>query len=647
MASSNHNKELAISFLKNFPPFNLLKADQLKAIAEFTHIKTFNPDEFIFTQGEAPGTNFYVLQKGSVELRRTLNEQTKLIDVCDEGDVFGVRAMIANQPYLTDAQAVESTTVFAIPCEKFKPILSENPDVALFFAAGFAAGQPVIRQSIQETSKGHNNLSQKTYNLPSLKLSDISIQSSDELISCQPDTSIKDVAIKMNENSLESMVIINVKGCPAGIVTNTDFRNHVVTGKVSPDSPVKTIMTSPVKTILPNQPASEVMLQMMKAKVEHLCVTRDGSPNTEAIGVISEKDLLLIQGNSPSVLISEITKNKDVRQLLSIRNKADHLIKHYLEHGVSINFIAEMITQINDSITHKLITYAQKQLETEGYAKPNVKFCWVALGSEGREEQLLRSDQENAIIYEDPQPGQEKATNNYFVLMAKIINTHQIACGFGKGPSDLVASNNKWCLPLSRWKKYFSEWLYEPEPKLLALTAPIFDYRPVSGDFSLCEELTNHWQELFKEEKAILKLMAKNALLNPPPLGFFRNFTLEKTGEHKDNFDIKSRAIAPIVDATRVLSLEYNIKGEKRTTKRLEKMALLDPQKAKMYEEIILAYELLMKIRVLNGLRNNNSGQYINPEHLNKIERQTLRNAFKPIDELQEMMKEKYQVELS
>ncbi|TXK37559.1 nucleotidyltransferase, partial [Pontibacter qinzhouensis] len=144
--------------------------------------------------------------------------------------------------------------------------------------------------------------------------------------------------------------------------------------------------------------------------------------------------------------------------------------------------------------------------------------------------------------------------------------------------------------------------------------------------------------------KIFLPYLARQARQNPTPLSFFRNFILERGGEHKDQFDIKLRAMTPLVDAARVLTLENRITGENNTIKRYEKLAELEPQNAALYRETAMAYEIMMRLRALNGIRCHNSGRYIKPEQLSKIERQTLRNTFVTITDIQELLQVRFQL---
>jgi CBS domain-containing protein len=639
-------KDKVFEFLKDFPPFNLLRIEQLKAVSDNVQEVVFEPGQIIFGQGDAPGPSFYVVYEGSIELRRKMDDADALIDVCDEGDVFGVRAMIAKKEYLTTANAVERSTLFAIPCDFFRPILTENPKVSMYFAAGFAAGQPVVRQSLLDTNEGRKDLNSKTAPFPVFSSGDVlSIQGIKKLISCPSKTSIQEVARKMNDHGSDSMIIVDNKSHPVGIVTDGDFRHSVLLGKNDISDSVSKIMSSPVLTINPTLPVSDIILLMMQSKKRHLCITKDGTPQSEALGVISERDLLLIQGNNPAGLLKEIEHVSEIRNLTSIRHRAEGLLKTYLEQELPISFISKVITEINDALVLKAVSHAEAALEAEGLIKPNLEYCWMSLGSSGREEQLLRTDQDNALVYEDPSPGDEKLAHQYFVNLGKQINNVLSASGFARSSNDLLAGNSKWCQPLSRWKKYFNEWIYEPEPKLLMLASNIFDFRPVYGKIELAQEIALNIYEQLGDQKLLVKHLAKNALHNPPPLSFFRNFIVERGGEHKDKFDIKYRAMMPLSDAARVLVLDQKLTGANNTIMRFELLSEMDPKNALLFKEAAISYEILMRFRTMNGLVNGNSGRYINPEELNKIERKTLRNAFNPIADLQDLLITRFNLE--
>ncbi|WP_018477120.1 DUF294 nucleotidyltransferase-like domain-containing protein [Pontibacter roseus] len=641
MKPSNVIQERVHEFLNTYPPFNLIEQEKLRELARQVRVLYLEPEQVLFAQDDMAHVFFYVVRQGSVRLeQRTEGSNPKLLDVCDEGDVFGVRALIAKKNYSSTATAAEESLVYAIPITAFEPILTESPEVALYFAAGFAAGQPVRNATMRDTNRARIGLSTIAPSSIPLHLEDaLKIDTSKNLVACPPDTSIRLAAQMMSDKDSSFIMVVDAEQRPLGIITDTDLRRQVVAGHVPIHDNVEVIMSAPVITTVPNPAMADALIHMIRNKVKHLCVTKDGTVDSKALGVLTEHDLLLAQGNNPAVLVQEIRQTKDINSLPAIRERAEELLLKYLEQEVSISFIANIITEINDAIIVRALQHAEHEL-----GEPPVRYCWLSLGSEGREEQLLRTDQDNALVFEDKNMALEKEYQEYFLKLAVMVRDVLVACGFEKCPADMMASNPKWCQPLHTWKQYFYNWIHEPTEEALMHTSIFYDYRPVYGDFSLSRQLTDYIYQNIQQERIFLPFLAKHALQSPPPLSFFRNFIVERGGEHKDQFDIKLRAMTPLVDAARVLTLDNRIAGENNTFKRFAKLAELEPQNAELYREAAMAYEIMMRFRALNGLRNKNSGRYLNPNQLNKLERQTLRSTFKPISDMQELLQVRFQL---
>lgn len=642
MKPSNAIQERVYEFLNQYPPFNLIQEEQLRVLAAQVRVLYLEPEQVLFKQNDNAHAYFYVVRQGSVRLEQTEDvEKPRLLDVCDEGDVFGVRALLAKKAYSSTATASEETLVYAIPIATFEPILNANAQVALYFAAGFASGGTAQRQpTMQDTNKARVGLRTQGghMHLPSLDAV-VKVGTAKELIYCTQGTSIRLAAQIMSDKNSSFIVVVDEQQHPIGIITDTDLRKQVVAGPVAIQDPVEQIMSKPVVAIAPEPTMADALIAMIRSKVKHLCITQDGSINSRATSVLTEHDLLLAQGNNPAVLITEIRQTKTIDSLPDIRNRAEELLQKYLEQEVNIAFVANIITEINDAIIVRALQHAEAILGV-----PPLRYCWLSIGSEGREEQLLRTDQDNALVFENRHVAEEKEAQGYFVKLAAIVNDVLVSCGFERCPADMMASNPQWCQPLHVWEQYFYHWIHEPTEDALLHSSIFFDYRPVYGDFSLSRQLTEYIYQHIQQEKIFLPYLAKHALQSPPPLSFFRNFIVERGGEHKNEFDIKLRAMTPLVDAARVLTLDNRIAGENNTFKRFERLAKLEPQNAELYKEAAMAYEIMMRFRALHGLRNHNSGRYINPDQLNKLERQALRNTFKPISDIQELLQVRFQL---
>lgn len=620
-------------FLKDYPPFSFVEKSELLNISSSIFVLYYETGSLIFNQGESPPNFFYVVREGAVQLYDEYKTKKILIDVCDEGDIFGIRPLISiDQKYTLTAVVSEEALVYKIPTSSFVNIMRTNKGVDKYFTSSFAAGirNPYIKHNKQIIfDSGENEES----------ITEIqTVQINRKPITCTIDTNIREAAKIMREHSVGSLVIVDEEMRPIGIFTDRDLRNKVVAGDICVDCEIKDIMSSPVITAHSESTAADLQITMIKKNIHHICITKDGTINTSMIGMVSEHDILVVHENNPSVFVRETKRANDSDQLKVIRHGAEQLLKKYLKQEVSISYISRIMTEINNSIIIRAIEISIIELEHQGKLLPKVEWCWLALGSQARGEQLLKSDQDNAIVFEDTNDGNFEDTKSYFLELAKNVTKILDDCGFEYCPANMMASNPKWCLSLSQWNDQFNKWIYSPGAKEVMYSTIFFDFNPIFGNFNLADKMSKNIYHSINSQKSFLSFLAKNALENPPPISFFRNFMVEHNGEHKDEFDIKARAMMPLVDGGRVLTLAANFKGINSTIKRFDMLSEIEPENKELYEQLSDAYEIVMRFRAMQGLKHGNMGRYFRPDELNKMQRLMLRNCFKPIKELQTLL---------
>lgn len=636
------------AFLNAYPPFSFLKLEELHRLANQTVVKHMEEGEWVLKTGQTPADHFYVVNKGSVHILSEAEGQEVLVDVCDEGDVFGLRALLAEGAYVSSAKVSEEALLYLLPIAPFEHILEHNPRVSLFFAAGFASRLPSRIETLLEKAPAHFPSNNELSENPVASERDLRIVDGvKEVMTCSPDISVWEAAKKMSDKRIGSLIVASQDRIPIGILTDSDLRRRVIAKGLNPaETKISEIMTSPVMTIKRGMNVSELIITMIRQRIRHFVVTEDGTPKTPVIGIISERDVLSTQGSNPGVIFREITRAETAERMNNLRGKAEVLMQQYLEQEVGMNFISGVMKEINDAILTRVMQMVTEKMQEKGYGEPPMRFCWLSLGSEGRKEQLLRTDQDNALVYEDPPEKEAASVQSYFLTFASIANELLEACGFERCPADMMASNPQWCLSLSGWKKQFYQWVATPKPKAVMHSTIFFDFRPVYGDKTLSETLRNYIFELVDKDKLFTSLLAKGALNNPPPLSFFRKFIVEKGGQHEDRFDIKARAMMPLADAARVLAYSAHILEEVGTVERFRAVAQKEQKDKDLFEEAAMAYEILMRFRALNGLRHKDSGRYIEVEHLNKLHRQTLRNVFVTITKIQKLLRVRFQTDM-
>jgi len=609
-------------------------------MARGLRIRYLEPGEVIFEEGEPAKPEFYVVVKGEVAVSQQVDGQTVLIDVCDDGDIFGVRALLGDRPYGARTQTKDDTLLYVLSKDQLDALLREAPRVALFFAADFAADLPQVRDSNRLESVRAARRHEKALDTGD----DVRrVDPVRDVLTCGPNTTIRHAASQMSERNVGSILVVDDEQRPLGIVTDSDLRSKVVGQGRDVSRLISEIMSSPVLTIDDQTTLSSLIATVMKKHLHHFAVTEDGTDTTRVVGIVSEHDILKTQGSHPTVILTEISKAKTKHRLRALREQAEDLLRRYLEDEVGMGFVSNMISEINDTLIRRAIVLSLAEFAERGM-KPPVPFCWLALGSEGREEQLLRTDQDNAILYADP--GEDGGgAEAFFLELGKLVVEILVEAGFERCPGDVMASNPQWNQPLASWKRYFSGWVREPEKVAVMHTNIFFDFRPVYGDTSLAAELRTHIFERIKTDRLFLALFAKHATQNPPPLSFFRNMIIERSGEHRDTFDIKARAMMPLADAARVLVYDFGIDMYGSTAERWERIAETNENLARLAGEAAMAYEILMRIRALEGLTRGTSGRYVHIKELNKLERQTLRNTFSVVKDVQLMLTSRYRTD--
>ena len=626
--------ERIYDFLKNFPPFSLLSREELFTISKHVKVIYLENDSHVFKTNDSLQNHFYIVKDGAIGLFR---DENILVDKCDEGDIFGLRALVRNDYYRLNAKALEESIIYSISSELLEAIINHNTQANKYLMASFVTNtrNPYATEHNEALFANDKNLNNDITSFTEVQ----SAEYSKDPVTCSPNTIIKDAAQIMTQKRVGS-IIITESDKPLGIITDKDLRTKIATGLFSINDTVTQIMSSPVITYPEHITVAEAQIAMLQHRITHLCITEDGTPETVLKGILSEHDIIVIRGNNPSVLVKEIKRAQNAETLKYIRSKAQNLLQRYLEQGIPIAFISKIISAINDTITKRVIAISISEMNEA----PPTAFGWMALGSQGRKEQLLLTDQDNALVFEDVEETHYNYTKQYFLDLSKRINDKLNTVGFEYCPAEMMASNPKWCLSVSEWKQQFNSWITQPDQDKIMLCTIFFDFDLIYGDKALIHKMSESIFEAIDSYEIFLNFLGLNALKNPPPLSFFRQFVVEHSGEHKNEFDLKARAMMPLVDAARVLILSKNITDCNSTVLRYEKMAEIEPQNKELYLSCANAFKILLRFRTVDGLKDKDSGRFLDLKTLNKADRLKLKSCFKPIKDVQELISTRFRL---
>jgi PAS domain S-box-containing protein len=460
-----------------------------------------------------------------------------------------------------------------------------------------------------------------------------------EHITCDMDMPIHEAASIMRRKDQNAIIVTkDTSQQPVGIVTDCDLRNRVVSREFSVNSPVFEIMSSPLVRIPDEALLYEAVLQIKGNVISHLAVEDRAG---RIVGIFSNEDLLEVQRNSISYLIKEVSTAETVESLKKIHSKIPVLVKILLESGSRVKNITYLISTVTDAITHRLVEFAIDEM-----GEPPAEFAFLALGSEGRREQTLVTDQDNAIVFDDIPNEKFAEVNRYFLYFGKKINLWLDKIGYQYCQGEVMAGNPQWCQPISRWKKYFSDWINQKDQDGLLGVAVFFDFRIVYGSEKYADELRKHINKIIDGKNSFFRLLASEVSKYSIPMDIFRENGSENAPVAPEAFNIKN-AISPLVDFIRVYSIQHHV-SESNSLLRLEKMLRLNTIPEEEYHEIENIYSRMMEIRFrsqVNAILDNKSpDNMVTREELAVIEQTMIRKTFSEIIRYQQNLLDDFSV---
>ncbi len=615
-----------LHFLHELAPFSFLPEANVEKMAAAISIINYPKDTVLFAQGRSKIEYLYIIQKGAAERYFEENDQKTLRGMIGEGDMYGGISMLMNKgTAIRTLRVTEDSYFYILPKEMFLDACNRFEAFSDFFTDVF--GKRMLDRSYAEIIAGNlkpTEQSTEFFNLP------VETIYTKDLIFCDQNMPIQAAAAVMSEHNTSSIFIREPRGEFVGVVTDNDLRKKVTATGFDILKPVCDIMTSPLYMISKQALIFEALMDMMQKNIKHLAVTDN---DDRVIGVVTNRDLLKAQGQSPFFVIREIAQARFINQIVQIHKQVPHLIQTLINTGAKARNVTRFLTTVSDAILQKIIEFALAE-----FGPPPVKFVFMILGSEGRMEQTLKTDQDNAIVFEDVPANSLKEVTKYFLKFSDRVCTWLDEAGYAFCKGGVMAKNANWCQPISTWKNYFKRWIHTAEPEALLQASIFFDFRAGYGDGDLIAQLRQYLFDALVGWPGFLRHLAENALYFTPPIGFFRNFVVESKGEHRDAFHIKA-AMQPIVDYARIYALQNRI-DETNTHERLNQLLLKKKISQEEHNELETAYSYLMQQRLVRQVKaiveeNVAPDNYIKPKKLSRIEQTMLKEIFKRIEKFQ------------
>lgn len=616
-----------LSFVTRHAPFDRMELSHVMWMMERMRLGYYAEGEVIVSPEQGKVERFLVIKQGVVHGEQSVAKASDADTWMElaEGECFPLGALLANRPVASVYRAGSDTFCYELSAADFHTLLGMSAAFRDFCTRRIAN---LLEHSKQVIQAQYNQSSVEQQSLAS-PLSAIIRRTP---VTCAPDASVRQVLAVMREQRIGSMVAVDESGRPLGILTLHDVLDRIAIPQIDLDQPVINILSTTLSTLPPQALAHEAALMMAKHGFRHVLVVENG----KLVGLVSEKDLFALQRIGLRQIGSSIRHAETVELLQQGAEDIRRMAHNMMAQGVAPEQLTQFISTFNDLLTVRVV---ELECKASGLFSTALHdgLCWMALGSEGRFEQTLNTDQDNAIIFAVPEGMTADQVREQLLPVAKRINETLALCGFPLCKGEIMASNPKWCLSLEEWKRAFLAWIGGGSPEALLHASIFFDFRSLYGAQHLAEDLRGWLARAACDNTRFLHLMAENALHNRPPLGVMRDFVVGK----ENKLDLKVNGITPFVDAARIFSLAAGV-TQTNTIQRLRQSA----EKMNLHESEIDAWiDALLFIQVLRmrhhdeesvqGLSDDALDNLIDPEKLNELDRRILKEAFRQARKLQ------------
>jgi CBS domain-containing protein len=616
--------ESTVRFLRAHVPFSRMARKDLEFIAERAQLAYFPVGTTIVNPADGMANNLYVIQRGHVRVHNMA--VTGDDDVRGPGECFPVAALAAGSAGTRRFEATEDVFCYRLPRADFDSLRQASPPFAEFCAQAMAG---IVQHSLGQLRQ---NFSQRAVEQRTL-LEPLRNVVRRNPVFCETGTPIRTALETMRRERISSIPVVDTAQRPVGIFTQTDLLDRVVLEGVDLATSISTVMTHGPGAIDEMATAQEALAQMAQLGFHQLMVTREG----RLVGVVSERDLFALQRVTMRNILQSTRLARDVAGLQRVVADIESLTDNLVAQGAAAEPLTHTITSLNDALTHRLF-----ELLLPEYELDEIEWCWLSVGSEGRREQTVVTDQDNAILFHCP-PSELRGVRRELLDFARAANDGLAQLGFPLCPGNIMASNPEHCLEATEWRERFAAWIREPTPEALLGANIFFDFRPLAGNAGLAENLRAWLRDLASGNRLFLRMLVTNALQAEPPLGVIRKFRTDD-GEYAGTLDLKSHGTRIYVDAARAFALALGI-NETNTSQRLRlagrRLGIDEREMASTVEGY--HFLQLLRLRAQRGelgmesraAADGASPNRIDPYALNDLDQRLLKESFRQARALQ------------
>jgi CBS domain-containing protein len=607
-------------FLRKHTPFSLMDEAAFLFLIPRLKLAYFPRDTPIIERSAAGAPPLHIIQSGEVA-SRTAGLDTLPDRVLAAGECFPVGALSSAAAPTRSYRAITDVFALQLPVDDFRKLRALSPPFEAYCTQAITT---LAQQSIAELQRHYGQAAseQQTLTRPLAELV------RREPVVCTAQTSLREAVSAMKSQAVRLIVVIDETHAPLGVFTLNDLRDRVVLAQVPLDAPIAQVMTPAVQT-LPAQATAADAIQQMAVSGYHQTLLVDGA---RLIGVVSERDLFALQRVSVRGINQAIRHAQSIKALAHVAGDIRNLAHNLLAQGVAAEPLTRTISALNDALTREALAQIARDARID-----ELRWCWLALGSEGRGEQTLATDQDNAIIFCAGDAVTADAARTRLLPFARQANEALATLGFPLCRGQIMAGNAAWCLSEEEWRERFGGWISEPTPQALLHANIFFDLRALAGDDSLADRLRDWTLARTHDNTMFTGLLLANALQTEPPLGLIRSFSVDDDeATAPGTIDLKKRGARIFVDAARCLALALGLPVT-NTAERLRVAGRTLAVDERHVAATVDAFHFIqvLRLRTQDGRADPNR---IDPYALNEVDQRMLRESLRQARKLQERL---------
>jgi len=623
--------------LQETEPFCHLPESLFESFRAGLQSRTYPANTFIFQQNDPPTGFLYIIQEGLVEITvLTPGGVDMVVDYRSEGTFFGGTPIFTGEPYTAGARTVKPTECFLIPAKILAEASRDYPQISGYFTRIVLSR---VRNLYQEIVTNHSQASLGQMEAFPFKKR-LSELMTTPVESCDQDEPVRRIARRLTEKGIGSVLIVGERQTLAGIVTERDLVTKVLAPEHADPNTLRArdIMTPAPLSMPPATYMYEAIAFMQSHRIKHLPVVDRGEP----VGMVSLRDLMRFRSQKALLLLGSIREATTLEVLAASGKEILTIARSLLSETHSTPEVMEIVSHIHHAVIRRTFDLCLAQMQDEGRLMPDIRYCFLLMGSGGRREMLLGPDQDNGFIFEDVADGRMPEIEAFFAPFSEKLVAALEQVGYPLCVGKVMANNPHWRGRLQDWQERIRDWVNDPEPQKVRYSSIFFDFVPLAGDPGLAARLRNIVHREIREFQGFLYHMMSLDLRHRVPVGLLGRFLVEKSGMHKGQLSLKQGGSVFIVDCIRMFALEREL-DEITTLGRLKALVTANVFAQETAEHIRAAFEALSFLRLRNEInaldRGEEPSHFLDPHSLTRNEQDLLKESFNAVSKLQDATK--------